>query len=144
MRDAMAQLFADNGNAELAMRTMTAVAAPTHPLAAGFATESGRRQRQSQHTQHQNPAPAPAPPAPAPTPDRNARKLNLGYETYFFGMVVMKMYQIRSLMFLEKRKTFHVMNPSSSFFLSNIQGAFKKTRRRPLQVGRWITGKPTA
>ena len=25
-----------------------------------------------------------------------------------------------------------------------FQGAFKKTRRRPLQVGRWITGKPTA
>ena len=24
------------------------------------------------------------------------------------------------------------------------QGAFKKTRRRPLKVGRWITGKPTA
>ena len=32
--------------------------------------------------------------------DRNARKLDLDYETNFFGMVVMKMYQIRSLMFL--------------------------------------------
>ena len=73
MRDAMAQLFADNGNAELAMRTMTAVTAPTHPPAAGNATDGGRRQRQSQHAQHQSPAPAPAPaptpaPAPAPTP----------------------------------------------------------------------------
>ena len=73
MRDAMAQLFADNGGAELAIRTMTAATAPTHPPAAGTATDGGRRQRQSQHAQHQSPAPAPAPaptpsPAPAPTP----------------------------------------------------------------------------
>ena len=73
MRDAMAQLFADNGGAELAIRTMTAATAPTHPPAAGNATDGGRRQRQSQHAQHQSPAPAPAPaptpsPAPAPTP----------------------------------------------------------------------------
>ena len=34
--------------------------------------------------------------------DGNPWKLDLDYETYFFGMVVMKMYQIRSLMFLEK------------------------------------------
>ena len=73
MRDAMAQLLADNGNTELAMRTMTAVMAPTHPPAAGNATDGGRRQRQSQQAQHQSPAPAPAPaptpaPAPAPTP----------------------------------------------------------------------------
>ena len=73
MRDAMAQLFADNGGAELAIRTMTAVTAPTHPPAAGNATDGGRRQRQSQQAQHQSPAPAPAPaptpsPAPAPTP----------------------------------------------------------------------------
>ena len=73
MRDAMAQLFADNGGAELAIRTMTAATAPTHPPAAGNATDGGRRQRQSQHAQHQSPAPAPTPaptpaPAPAPTP----------------------------------------------------------------------------
>jgi hypothetical protein len=73
MRDAMAQLFADGGNAELAIRTMTAATAPTHTPAAGNATDGGRRQRQSQHAQHQHPAPAPAPaptpaPAPAPTP----------------------------------------------------------------------------
>ena len=73
MRDAMAQLFADSGGAELAIRTMTAATAPTHPPAAGNATDGGRRQRQSQHAQHQSPAPAPAPaptpaPAPAPTP----------------------------------------------------------------------------
>ena len=43
--------------------------------------------------------------------DRNARKLDLDYEINFFGMVVMKMYQIRSLTFLEKHFTFHVMNP---------------------------------
>ena len=34
--------------------------------------------------------------------DGNPWKLDLDYETYFFGMIVMKMYQIRSLMFLEK------------------------------------------
>ena len=37
-----------------------------------------------------------------PAVDGNPWKLDLDYETYFFGMVVMKMYQIRSLMFLEK------------------------------------------
>ena len=36
--------------------------------------------------------------------DRNARKLDLDYETYFFkyGCYENGMYQIRSLMFLEK------------------------------------------
>ena len=73
MRDAMAQLFANNDNAELAIRTMTSATTPTHPQAAGTATDGGRRQRQSQHAQHQSPAPSPAPaqtpsPAPAPTP----------------------------------------------------------------------------
>ena len=36
--------------------------------------------------------------------DRNARKLDLGHEINSFGMVVMKMYQLRSLMFLENER----------------------------------------
>ena len=55
----------------------------------------------------------------------------------FFGMVVMKMYQIRSLMFLEKYFIFHVMNPS--FFVEFIRQSWSEIVSAAFNTSRCVS-----